>query len=1084
MIKNLIKKKALLIMLLFLSTVIVKAQTLVEGKVSDQEGLELIGATVIIKGQPAKGTVTDLDGRYKLSVDDPAKDILVFTYLGMIQQEVKINSRKIMDVVLKSSDVALDEVVAIGYGTMKRGDISGSVSSLKGKEVSKIPVTNVAQALAGKIAGVQVTQSQGSPDANIEIRVRGGMSITQNNDPLYIIDGFQSESGLQGLDPSDIETIDVLKDASATAIYGASGANGVILITTKKAKEGKPTVSYDMYVGFKKLTKRLDVLSGRDYVGLEYERAMIGGEDLKRSFLNIYVDPYDANTGSIIDAMHGGYAQLNEIYGNRNGVDWQDEVFKGNNPISVNHKVGISGGTDKSSYNVSYSYSNDDGIMKGSGLIRNNIRGQFTQRMSQKMNATFNVTYTDETTTGLGSLNESGQFSRMQHIIQYRPIYKRYADDRELLNLQKDPIVDDSGNQMQNPLTSITSEERERKNKILALNASLNYSILKNLKYRGTIGLRNRTTTNDMFYHSTSRQAINKGAPYAQTNSYDYNVLQFNNTLTWDKKFNKVHKVDIMVGQEYYNQIYDYLRNEYNNFPEDNFGLDDLGLATNVSTPTTSKEFNRKLSFFGRANYSYADKYLATLTFRADGSSKFPNNQWGYFPAISFAWRAAEENFIKNLNVFSDLKLRASYGITGNEGIPTYLGLEKIRGSYQPFNNGLTNTYGSTQLANPNIKWETNITTNLGLDFGFLDQRIQASFDIYQNDTRDLLLSAKIPLYMGGYGTVMENAGKTRNRGVELAISSVNIQTKDFSWSTNLNLSHNKNMVKQLSRSDYFTSRSGWVGTAEFNDDDYITRVGSAVGLMYGYKLSGNGIYGVDDFNFDQATQTYTIKEGIPHNPDSKPQPGDWKFADVDQSEGEKGVINSKDKTVIGDANPDLIGGITNTFTYKGFDLSFNFSFKIGGDVYNANKMYYTKLSNKYRNSLSLSADRFTYIDETGANVFNNPEKLREINPNPKTASINGSANMLFHSGYIEDGSYLRLDNLTFGYSLPKSLLRKFSVQQLRLYASSYNLFTITGYDGFDPDVNVRPNNGLTPNVDWGAYPRSLTFVFGLNLTF
>jgi len=1095
--KNLITKKTLSILLLLFVALVVKAQTTVVGKVSDQEGIEVIGATVYVKGKPAAGTVTDLDGKYKIAVSNPSQDILVFSSLGMKSQEVAIGGKSVIDIILKSDEVMLDEVVAIGYGTMKRTDISGSVSSVRGKEIGKMPVSSVSQALAGKIAGVQVTQSQGSPDAEIAIRVRGGVSITQNNEPLYIIDGFQSESGLQGLDPSDIENIDVLKDASATAIYGAAGANGVILITTKQAREGKPSISYDMYIGFKSLTKRLDLLNSQQFVELEYERAMIGNEDEKRNFLRRYVDPYDSSTGTVLEAMYAGYSQLSSIYGNRPGINWQDEVFKGNSPMSMNHKVGISGGTKTSSYNVSYSYNDDDGIMKNSGLTRNNIRGQFVQQMTPKMRMTFNVNYSEETTKGLGSLNEGGQFSRMQHIIQYRPIYERYKDDRELLNLQNDPIMeDDSGNQMQNPLISIDAEERERKNKILSLNGALNYSILNNLKYRGTLGLRRRTTSNDLFYHTASRQAINQGGPYAVLSSWEYDVIQFNNTLTWDKKFNKKHKVDVMIGQEYYDQKITYWNQTYKNFPEDNFGLDAIKLATEADLANTWIQANRKLSYFGRANYNYDDKYLATLTFRADGSTKFgKDNKWAYFPALSLAWRASEEDFIKKLNVFSDLKVRASYGTSGSENIPIYKTVAQLDAVNQPFNNAIENAYAKIQLGNPNLKWETNITTNLGLDMGFLDQRIQASIDIYQNETRNLLLLGKFPLFMGGYGSFWENAGKTQNRGIELSINSVNVQTNDFSWSTSLNISHNKNKVKSLSRADYFTSRSGWASTSEFNDDDYITRVGSAVGQMYGYQLEGRGFYEVSDFDYIEYSPGkfgYKLKENIPYDPtmydpnniaNSKLLPGSWKFADTDQSDGEKGVINSKDKTVIGNANPDLIGGFINNFTYKGFDLSLGFTFKIGGDVYNANKMYFTKMNNRYRNSLKESASRFTYIDGTGANVLNDPSKLEAINQNAKMASINGSSNLVFHSGYVEDGSYLRLDNLTFGYTLPRKLVRKASINNLRVYVSSYNLFTIAGYDGFDPDVNVKPNNGLTPNIDWGAYPRSLSFVFGLNLT-
>ncbi|WP_255491106.1 TonB-dependent receptor [Dysgonomonas sp. 520] len=1086
-----------MITLLLLSAGFIKAQTRIEGKVVDQEGIEIIGATIIVKGKSSVGTVTDMDGRYTITINDPSKDILVFSYIGMESQDVKVNNRTTIDVTLSPNSVILDEVVAIGYGTMKRNDISGSVSSVKGKEIGKIPVTNVGQALAGKVAGVQVTQSQGSPDAAIEIRVRGGMSITQNNDPLFVIDGFISESGLLGIDPSDIASIDVLKDASATAIYGSAGANGVILISTKTAKEGKAVITYDGYVGFKKLTKRMDVMNVEDFVNLEYERAMIGDESEKNGFLNRYGDGRDAVTyPNVLDNMYLAHGQIHEVYANRPGINWQDEVFDGNTPISQSHKIGISGGNKTSTYNVSYAYMDEDGIMPGSGLTRNSLRGKFSYQLNPKMRFSANVSYTDEVTRGMGSLNDAGQFSRMQHIIQYRPMYMKHSDDSYLLNMQNDPVQEDeNGNQMQNPLISIENEKRERRNKLMSLNGELTYAILKNLRYRGTIGLRTRTTDNDMFYASGSRQAINSGGPWGRRDEYEYYTLQYNNTLTWNTKINKLHKIDVLVGQETAINDPRTRTHTYTQFPGDNFGLEDLGLATQIGIPSNSRTDYRKYSFFTRANYNYNEKYLATFTFRTDGSTKFgKNNRWGYFPAISLAWRAVEEDFINKLNIFSDLKLRASYGTSGNDAISSYLSLATMHSSLLPFNNAMVNGYAQKKLANPDLKWETNTTANIGLDFGFLDQRIQASLDIYQNNATDLLLQRKVPFSTsGGIGSYMANIGETQNRGIEFAINTVNITTSDFSWTTSLNLAHNRNKVKKLADASYFTTRSGWVQTSEFNADDYITRVGKSVGLMYGYKSAG--IYTVDDFDYVEYSPGkfgYQLKDGIAYDPGqynvnnmekNSLQPGSWKFVDVDQSDGEKGIINAKDKTVIGDATPDLFGGFINNFTYKSFDLSIGFTYRIGGDVYNANKMYYTKMSNRGRNSLKQSLDRFTYIDENGRNVFGNPAELARINQDKQFASIRGSANMVFHSGYVEDGSFLRLDNITFGYSIPKKLLRKFYVSNLRVYASTYNLWTLSNYSGFDPEVNVKPNSGLTPNVDWGAYPRSFTMVFGINLT-
>lgn len=1073
--------KILLLATFLLASLTMQGQSItVSGKVVDSDGMEVIGANVLLKGSAGVGTITDLDGQYSLKVNNASKDVLVFSYVGMQNQEVRVDGKSQINVTLKSNAIELEEVVAIGYATTKRKDLTGSVSSVQGDEIGKMPVSSVSQALAGKITGVQVMQSEGSPDAEISIRVRGGMSITQSNEPLYIVDGFVSDNGMKGLDPSDIASIDVLKDASATAIYGSAGANGVILITTKSGKEGKTSVNYDMFIGFKKLTKRVDLLSNAEFVGLEYERAMINGDDEKRNYLKIYADPYSTDQGAVADVFQNAFSDIMPTYQNRAGIDWQDEVFEDRSPISQNHKVSVSGGSKGASYNVSYARTKDDGIMKNSGLSRNNIRAKFNQQINKSIKFGVNLNYIDETTEGLGSLNESGQFSRMQHILQYRPVIGKYGNDSDLLTFQVDPAIDeDSGNQMQNPLISIDAEERKKRNKSLALNGELSIKINKYFSYRGTVGLRSRTMSDELFYKTESRQAINAGAPWGSVKKYEYETLQYNNTLTYNPKLKKGHSFDIMIGQEDLMLETKTLGIVNTNFPKDNFGLEDISLGTNPQIPTSSHIKYRKISFFTRANYNYKSKYLATVTLRTDGSNRFgENHKWGYFPAASVAWRASDEEFINNLGVFSNLKFRFGYGMAGNDGINQYLSIASMSSSNTPFGNGLAPSYGSSRLPNPNLKWETNITANLGIEMGFLNQRIQLVVDLYNNQTKGLLLATKIPT-VSGYPTTMKNIGKTQNKGIEVSINTVNIRTKNFTWESSLNFAHNKNKIKELAGTDEFTSRAGWIGTSEFNDDEFIARVGEPTGSMYGYKLEG--IYTVDDFTFDPVNNKYIINDNIPYDASNYPKPGSWKFADIDGKDG----ITDADKTIIGNASPDVFGGFINNFSYKGFDLSIGLNFQIGGDIFNANKMYFTKMNNKKRNSLAMSADRFTYIDPaTGANIYNDPERLGAVNAGKSVASIDGSSVLKFHSGYVEDASFLRLNNLTFGYTFPKRLMQKAHIANLRLYASAYNLFTITGYSGFDPEVNTKPNGGLTPGVDWGAYPRSLSFVFGLNLAF
>ena len=1052
------------------------------GKIVDSGGGEAIGATVMVKGTNI-GVASDMNGNYKIMVPDIQKGVLVFSYVGMKTVELKIKGRSVINVTLEPSSVMLNEVVAVGYGSSRRKDLTGAISSISAEKINKVPVTNVTQALAGKVAGMVVTQSDGAPDANVSIRVRGGLSITQDNEPLYIIDGFPNEDGFMGLDPSDIESIEVLKDASATAIYGARGGNGVVLVTTKKGKKGQATISYDMYYGMKKLTNKMSLLSIEDFVRLEYERAMLGGATEITKFAEIYGDGFQGPTtdvDNLYQNMYNIHSTLHDVYGNRSGVDWQELIFDEAKPKSQNHKLSVSGGNKDTKYLLSYAYSNDEGIMAKSGLTRHNFRLNLDQKLNPKMRVRANVSYVDEITEGLGSLGDVSYFSRMQHIIQYRPTIGKNRDDQELVEYQNDPISDDdSGNQMQNPIVSIENEERTQYNKVLQINGNLTYEIMKGLTYRGNFGYRIRSYKEDQFYQFASRQAINDGAPWGKRIFRNYYSMTYNNTLTYQLKMPKHHRLEVMLGQEVNNRGTENMFVTAKKFPKENFGLKDMSLAETSDKIETDLFEEKLISFFARANYNHKDKYLITATMRADGSSKFgTHNKWGYFPSASFAWRVNEEPFLKDVESISNLKLRLSYGTTGNNRIPVFKSLSKMSSSWQPFNNTANPSYYSSQLPNPNLKWETNISSNLGLDIGLFDQRIQLVIDAYRNETSDLLLESRVPMF-SGYETKMRNIGKTRNTGLELTLTTVNIETNNFFWETSFNISKNNNKVVALTDVDHFTTRSRWASNSEFPEDDYIIKIGDKLGSMYGYKWIG--LYTVDDFNYDPATKKYQLKEGIPYDPDNYPKPGFDKYENADSRDN---LITSKDKQIIGNASPIFYGGFTNTFNYKQFDFSFAFNFSIGNNVYNANKMYFTKMNNRYRNSLSIVANRFTYIDERGQKVFDNPEKLAAVNVNKNYSSIEGSANLKFSSKYIENGSYLRLNNITLGYTVPRNLLKKVQVSNLRFYFSGYNLLLFTKYSGFDPEVNAKPNGGLTPGVDWGAYPRSMNFVLGANLSF
>ncbi len=1061
------KRNCLIVFFVFLwfGVSALQAQRTIEvtGKVLDSDKLPIPGVNVVLKGS-STGTITGLDGGFEMRITDPEKAVLVFSFIGFDTQEVLVGNKSVINIVLSYSAISLEEVVAIGYGTAKRKDLTGSVSSIKAGDVDKVPVANIAQALSGKVAGVQVNQASGSPDADIRILVRGGTSITQSNEPLYIIDGFPTEDGLKGIDPSDIESIDVLKDASSTAIFGSRGANGVIVVTTKKGKEGKTLVNYDMYYGFKSLNKKMDVLNPYDFVMLEYERATKSDDELLK-FNNTY----------------GEFSQIKENYLGRPGIDWQDEVFDGRSPKTQMHKLSVSGGSKGMNYSASFTRNDDDGIMDGSGLERNGVRLKLDYKANDKLKTSYNVSYTDEKTKGMGSLSDQGYFSRMQHIIQYRPTIG-LGDDQELLTSDIDPLLqDDSGNTMVNPIASIEGEQRAKRNRYLTLNGGLEYKLLPSLVYNGSIGYRTRDYNIDEFYTMRSLQGKREGAPYGKKSINHYETITYNNTLTYKYEKNRFHRFDGMVGMEYFNQKVDFVSLGSKGFPEENFGLNDMALGVDPMINSTYVYPGEKMvSFFGRVNYQLRSRYLFTATFRADGSSKFgANNKWGYFPAASFAWRASEEPFIQRLNVFSNLKLRLSYGTAGNNQIGNFMSLPLMTSDWTAVNDLMVISYRNARLANPDLKWETNVTQNFGVDAGFFKNRLEITFDLYSNTTKDLLLAAQLP-YISGHATTMKNVGQTKNNGVEFSITSRNLETKSFSWTTTLNLAANRNEVVSLYKSDFFLAKSGWATVSEFNSADYIVKTGLPLGQMWGYTW--DGIYGVEDF--DYADKVYTLKEGIPVDKNSAAQPGSWKYRDISGPDGlPDGIIDSNDMSVIGDANPTLFGGINNQFNYKGFDLSFFLNFSLGADVYNANSMYYSKMSTRYKNVMAGAANRFTYIDSEGVNVRNDPAALAEINQGKEFASVNGSSSLVFSSRNVEDGSFLRLNTISLGYTLPKSLVEKAKIGNMRVYATVYNLKTWTNYSGFDPEVNTRPNGNLTPGIDWGAYPRNMSFVFGLNLS-
>lgn len=1055
-------QKILLLTVCLLTTLSIHAQRFtVTGKVLDNEGLEVIGANVTIKGSAGIGTITDLDGKYTLKVKDPSKDVLTFSYIGYRKQDVPVKGQKQINVTLQPDNLVLDEIVVTGYGSTRRGDLTGSVVSVKSEDLMQTPTSDVAQALAGRVAGVQIMQSEGEPGASISIRVRGGISITQSNEPLYVIDGFPSEDGMNSLDPAEIESIDILKDASSTAIYGARGANGVVVITTKKGgKDGSKTqVSFDSYIGIKKIAKKLPVLSTREFVLLDYERSLLlKGEGGVKSFQSIY----------------GSFLDIEDNYGNREGIDWQEEAL-GRVTTSQNYRVNLTGGGKELKYSFSYSYFKDLGAMLYSGNDKHNVSLSVNHNASKRFQANARINYTQTKIYGMGTSEGSTRFNKMEHIIQYRPTIGIYGDDNGLLT-GRDPLLEeDTTNPMQSPIVSASEETKDRVLRNLQVSGGFTYQFTDRLNFRNTTGMRYQSQRQDTFYGDESingsRSSINGTIRYNESGSF-----QTSNVLTYDYKNNQ-QKLNIMAGQEWVTSWSQYVQSSAKNFPNDDIGLDDMNLGIPSSILSGVNDDDKLISFFGRVNYNFKEKYLLTATVRADGSSKFSdNNKWGFFPSVSAAWRMGEEKFIKKLELFSDLKLRVGYGMAGNNRVASYSSLDVLQSTAYPSGDVSAPGYAPSAIASRDLKWESNTTLNIGLDMGFLEQRLIISPEFYVNKSSNLLLNSRVPS-SSGYTNMLRNIGKTKNVGVDLSITSINMQKKNFTWTTNFNLSHNRNKVIALSGEQYFLEEASF----GYNEKTHKIEVGKPIGQFYGYRTLG--LYQVEDFDYNATTKTYLLKDGIPYIGErANVQPGSWKFANTDGND----VIDENDQTVIGNAMPDFYGGLNNTFKYKQWDMSVFFSFSYGGEVMNATKLTNTKAGKANYNVLDLvnSSKRWMTIDKTGQ-IVTDPEQLATLNAGRTVASIYDmeAGDSYIHSWAIEDASFLRLSNISIGYTFPRLALRKTGIQNLRLYTTGNNLFVWTPYTGFDPEVSTK-GNSLTPGVDFGAYPRNRSFVFGLNITF
>lgn len=1058
----------------------------VTGVIKDASGETIIGASIIVKGTTA-ATITGIDGSYKLNVPANGK-VFVVTYVGMEKKEVAITG-SVVNVTLQNTDKSLDEVVVIGYGTQKKKDLTGSVSSVGEKALKDIPVSSAAEALTGKLAGVQVTTTEGSPDADIKIRVRGGGSITQSNTPLYIVDGFAKDD-IKDIAVSEIEDMTVLKDASSTAIYGSRGANGVILVTTKSAKSGKMSISYNGYVGFKQVAKKLDVLTPSQFAYKQYERAM---------WNNALSNDYEKYFGSFDDI---------DLYDYMKGTNWQDKTF-GRTGVTQNHAFSVSGGDKKFSYNAAFNHMYDKAIMYASNYTRDNVSLKLNYTPLKWLKLDFATRYAATTINGSGANDQTGtekstNDSRVKSAVTYTPIPLKN------LTSQSDDLDATSG--LYSPIVQSDNNNRYQFNKDFNINGGLTLNINKNLTFNTTLGLTKTNVEDDRFFGVTSYYITNGGAmkrdnayaPATFLRNTKQNTFQNTNYLTFKKdNLFEGHNLNIVLGQETYIKSSDYVFKDLEAFPATYMShdvWDNLSEGTNISTIHFFNPDERMFSYFGRLNYDINGKYLLALTYRADGSSKFSNgNEWGYFPSASVGWRISDENFMKGAQDWlSNLKLRASYGEAGNNRIDNSAFTRSYSSSHSNYlqSNIFSNIYTtSSTLSNPDLKWETTITRNLGLDYGFFNNRLSGSIEAYSNTTKNALIRMNIGGV--GYTDQWQNAATTSNKGIEFNLNAVLVQTKDFNLNFTFNISANKNRVDKLGNLSSYPFNEAWTSYSEASNS-YIVTPGQPVGLIYGYV--SDGMYSANDFkwngskwianptkypNYDAITKVYSDNDGNKLVDNSAIDglswgPGAMKLKDLNGD----GKITTDDKTKIGNTNPKHYGAFSFNTSYKGFDATMNFNWVFGNDIYNANKIEMTSLYYKYRNMLACTANAYTQFDwATGGNRVTDTEALTNMNANA-TMWASPTGNYATTSWAIEDGSFLRLNNVTLGYTVPKAITKKWFIERLRLYATAYNLHVWTKYSGYDPEVDSRRSTPATPGVDYSAYPKSRSYNVGVNITF
>lgn len=1028
----------------------------ITGKITNMQGEPLSEITVTLKDKNIS-TVTNDKGIYSVVLKDSVNVIIVASGLGFKTKETWTSAAwTVVNIKLEGSVVNLDQVAVVGYGTVKRKDLTGAVGEVKMEDLQKAPVASFDGALAGRVAGVNVSAIDGQPGSSNTVTIRGGNSITQDNSPLYVVDGFPIENpNNNAVNPADIESIDILKDASATAIYGARGANGVVIITTKKGRATAPIVTYNAWYGIQENLKQQEVMSPYEFVKFQLE-----------------LNP------SLFTPLYLSNGQTLETYRNQQGVNWQDLILR---PAPVySNSISVRGGNDKTKYFFSGSQFDQKGIILGGGFKRLQARINLEQNINANVKIGINANYTHAKSFGqvaLASTENNISSYLFYNAWGYRPVTGDPVQDATFVDATFDDDITSSVDVRVNPYQSAVNAYNYTFNQGLYANFFGEYKFLKNFTLRITGGA-NLTDIRYENFNNSKSPAGNPRTLYGRVNGMNGSLINNNitnllneNTLTFNKVINKHHALNVLGGfniQE--------VNLSQNGFAAIQVPNEALGIAgLDEGTPTlnySSASVSTLASFLGRINYNFKSRYLFTASMRADGSSRFsPKNRWGYFPSASVAWKMSEEKFMKKLNFISDAKLRLSHGVTGNNRVSDFAYLSVLRQNVA-FNSGNTGSGyyfngvyvpGSvpTEVGNENLKWESTVQTDLGLNLSLFENRIEIIADVYSKRTKDLLLNASLASSTG-YLNGFKNIGIISNRGLELTLNTVNIKTNRFAWSSSFNISFNRNKVVELNENQpSLTTRVFW--NDNFNNSlPYLAKPGGPVALYFGFLF--DGIYQYNDFNL-LPNGSYVLKDNVVNNGFDRSliQPGFVKYKDINGD----GIVDANDQTTIGNPQPIHTGGFSNNFKYANFDLNIFFQWSYGNDIMNANRIIFE------------GSEGRIFL-----NMFRSMEnRWSPTNPSNLLPKAGGYGPNVYSSRTIEDGSFLRLKTLALGYTLPETLLKKIKIKSVRAFTSAQNLITWMNYSGVDPEVSVR-NTALTPGFDFSAYPKARTITFGLDVTF